>query len=187
MESRADREWEVVSTTPGAEGLGAAELRAALEDASKLWLAHDGLWFQQFEKRHGMEEAIEADKAAWNVFTKLEAKRIMARLGMKPGGGLDALGEAFRHRLYSNINVQRIERTADGRKLRLTMEKCRVQEARRRKGMDDFPCKPVGIIEYTEFAKTIDPRAKTTCKFCPPDELPDDAYCRWEFELEDEG
>ena len=66
------------------------------------------------------------------------------------------------------------------------MNTCRVQEARKRQGLDDFPCKEVGIVEYSVFARTIDPRIKTRCLCCPPDPHPEDYYCAWEFTLRDE-
>lgn len=175
--------WELVTDEPGAYALGVAGLRAALVDASKLWLAHDGLWFQEFERRHGIEEAIEADTEAWRTFTRLEARRIMERLGISTGGGLKSLALALSHRLYSNVNRQKIEMSADGAKLRLTMTECRVQQARRRKGMSDFPCKSVGIVEYSEFAREIDSRIVTDCEFCPPDATPGDSFCRWVFRI----
>ena len=56
------------------------------------------------------------------------------------------------------------------------MDVCRVQEARRRKGLADFPGKSVGIIEFETFAATIDPRIRTTCLQCPPDATPGQ-YC----------
>lgn len=149
-------------------------------DDAKNWLAHDGLWFQAIEATHGMDVAMDADREAWRHFTKIEAKRIMARLGMKPGGGISALVECLNHRLYARLNLQeRIEET-DNRVL-FRMVDCRVQAARKRKGLPDFPCKSVGIVEYTEFAKTIDPRIKTRCIACPPDAHPDEYYCAWEF------
>ncbi len=175
--------WELVTDAAGAEALDAAGLRAALADASKLWLAHDGLWFQEFERRHGMDEAIEADTEAWRTFTRLEARRIMERLGISPGGGLESLALALSHRLYSNINRQKIELSEDGSKLRLTMTECRVQQARRRKGLADFPCKSVGVVEYSEFARELDSRIETECEFCPPDATPGDSFCRWVFKL----
>lgn len=49
------------------------------------------------------------------------------------------------------------------------MNKCRVQFTRNRKGLPDFPCKSVGIVEYSEFAKTIDQRIKTEYVACPPE------------------
>jgi hypothetical protein len=63
------------------------------------------------------------------------------------------------------------------------MDRCRVQYARTQKGLPDFPCKSVGIVEYSEFAKTIDPRIKTTCIACPPDSHPKEFYCSWKFEI----
>jgi hypothetical protein len=177
--------WALYSDASGAWSLDVDELRAALADASKLWLAHDGLWFLEFEKRHGMEEAIEADKAAWSVFTKLEARKIMARLGIMQGEGIPALVEALKHRLYANINQQRIEVTPDGKRARLTMQTCWVQETRRKKGFDDFPCKEVGLVEYSGFAKEIDPRIKTTCSYCPPEAHHEDGFCQWVFEIEE--
>ena len=66
------------------------------------------------------------------------------------------------------------------------MVDCRVQSARKRKGLDDFPCKSVGIEEYSGFARTIDERIKTTCISCPPDDHPDDFFCAWEFVVGDE-
>jgi len=65
------------------------------------------------------------------------------------------------------------------------MKDCRVQAARKRKGLPDFPCKPVGLVEYSGFARTIDPRIETHCLGCPPDPHPDGWYCSWEFRLRD--
>jgi hypothetical protein len=65
------------------------------------------------------------------------------------------------------------------------MKDCRVQSARKRRNLPDFPCKSVGIIEYTGFARTIDPRIKTRCLTCPPDPHPPDIWCAWEFTLEE--
>ena len=46
---------------------------------------------------------------------------------------------------------------------------CRIQHARRKKGLPDFPCKCVGIIEYSLFAKTIDERFDTEVISCHTD------------------
>jgi hypothetical protein len=61
------------------------------------------------------------------------------------------------------------------------MNQCRVQDARKRKNMPDFPCKSVGMIEYKGFAKAIDPRIQVRCVTCPPGEHPESHYCAWEF------
>lgn len=162
--------------------LSKEELIAIIVDDAKNWLAHDGLWFQAVEQQYGIDKAIEIDTAAWKKFTVVEAKRIMARLGFEPGGGIPALVECFKHRLYARLNLQEsIEVSAD--RVVFRMVDCRVQSARKRKGLPDFPCKSVGLVEYAEFARTIDPRIQTRCIACPPDQHPDEFWCAWEFVL----
>ena len=151
-------------------------------DSAKNWLAHDGLWFQAIENTHGMEAAMDADREAWRMFTVIEAKRIMARLGIKPGGGIPALLKCLKFRQYARLNLQQVEDVTDTRAV-FTMVDCRIQSARKRKGLPDFPCKSVGIVEYSEFARTIDPRIETQCIACPPDSHPEFYTCAWEFTL----
>ncbi|MBU1702289.1 MAG: hypothetical protein KJ970_08780 [Candidatus Eisenbacteria bacterium] len=175
-------EWQAVDSTAGNANLSNDELRAALADASKLWLAHDGLWFLEWEKRHGMEEAIEADTEAWRVFAKLEARRIMKRLGIEPGGGISALLKCLPHRLYANICRFTMHRRGDN-EAKIRMNECRVQDARARKDLPPFPCKSVGIVEFSTFAKTVDRRFEVECVQCPPDEMSPGGWCEWVFTL----
>lgn len=163
--------------------LSKEQLLELLADNAKRWLAHDGLWFQAVERAHGLEEAIALDAEAWEKFTVIEARRIMSFLGLGDNGGLDALAQALKFRLYALINEQEILRP-DERTLVFRMNNCRVQEARKRKGLPDFPCQPVGLVEYAGFARTIDPRIRTCCLACPPGEHPEEFYCAWEFTLD---
>ncbi|MFZ2054995.1 MAG: DUF6125 family protein [Candidatus Aminicenantales bacterium] len=160
------------------------ELIEILRDAAVNWLAHDGLWFRAVEDTFGLEAAMELDKKAWEKFTVLEAKRIMKRLGLPEGGGIPALLQALKLRLYARINIQETSEVSASRCL-FRMRSCRVQEARERQGLASFPCKPIGIVEYGGFARTIDPRIETRCLFCPPDPKTPDAWCSWEFTIPD--
>ena len=63
------------------------------------------------------------------------------------------------------------------------MNECRVQSTRKRKGLDDYPCKSAGLVEYTYFARSIDDRIRTECIGCPPDPHPEEWYCAWQFTL----
>ncbi len=159
--------------------LSREQLVEVINNFAKNWLAHDGLWFQAVERVHGMDEAIRADTEAWEKFSPIEAKRIKRLLGLSEQAGLEGLREALEYRMYAVLNRQSSE-YVNGR-LRFYMNDCRVQSARKRRGLPDFPCKPVGLVEYATFAKTIDPRIETTCIACPPDDHPDDYYCGWEF------
>ena len=165
------------------EGLTKEELIDYIEDLSKNWLAIDGTWFQAVEKEFGLDKAIELDAAQWKRFTVIEAKRIMRRFNIQENGGISALVKALNYRVYANINVQETVEISDNRCV-FRMNDCRVQSARKRRNLPDFPCKSVGIVEYEDFAKTIDPRIKTKCICCPPDQHPDNYYCAWEFTIE---
>ena len=159
-------------------------LEEMLTDFAKNWLAHDGLWFQTVESEYGIDKAIELDTRAWEKFTVIEAKRIMARHSIAGGSGLEGLKIALGFRLYALMNKQEISNETD-RSFDFYMRDCRVQSARKRKGMSLFPCKSVGIVEYREFARTIDPRIKTECIGCPPDEQAGiDFYCGLRFSIE---
>lgn len=165
------------------EDLSKQELIFLLREAAKNWLAHDGLWFQEVENHMDLKTAMAMDAKAWEKFTVLEAKRIMKFLQMKPGGGIPSLVQALNFRLYAFINEQETLEVSDHRCV-FRMNSCRVQAARKRRGLPDFPCKEVGIIEYSGFAKTIDSRITTRCLICPPDPHPEDVWCAWEFTLE---
>ncbi len=184
MQQQGDSGWVDLDSTPASASLTADELRRALSDAGQLWLAHDGLWFQEWERRHGMQAAIEADTAAWARFAKFEARRIMERLGLQPGGGVAALALCLRHRLYSNVCGMALK-TRGARELRLRLTECRVQEARARKGLALIPCKSAGLVEFVSFAQTVDPRFTVSCGQCPPDALTEGGYCEWFFTLEE--
>jgi hypothetical protein len=161
------------------KSLSREELLTLLEVYAKSWLAHDGCWFLAAEEKLGLEAAIGLDTRSWERFSPAEAKRIMSAFAIPPNGGLDALEKALWLRLYACVNPQKVERPEPG-KLVLRVLECRVQKARRGKGLPDFPCKSVGIVEYSQFARAIDPRIKVRCLNCPPDPV-GDAWCAWEF------
>lgn len=168
------------------EDLSKEELLDFIGDLARNWLAHDGLWFQAVENEFGIEKAIELDAKAWEKFTQIEAQRVKKRLNLPDNGGIPALIQALKFRLYAFINKQEVVEVSKNRCV-FRMVTCRVQEARKRKGLPDFPCKKVGIVEYTYFAKTIDPRIKTRVVACPPDPHPPEFWCSWEFFIDEKA
>jgi len=169
----------------GFEALSRDELLGVLDDFAKNWLAHDGLWFQAVEAEFGMLAAMGADTEAWRHFSAIEARRIMKRHCIAEGAGLDGLKKALQFRLYARLNEQEIYDCTNN-SFSFRMNACRVQSARRRKGLPDFPCKSVGMVEYSVFAQTIDPRIQTECLHCPPDPHEAEYHCAWKFHLTEE-
>jgi hypothetical protein len=144
------------------------------------WLANDGIWFQAVEFTRGMNDAKRCNDSCWGQFSPFEAWSIKRQLGLPDNSGLEGLKKALKFRLYAFINEQSFaEETENSFVFR--MDKCRVQNARKRKGLDDYPCKSGGLVEYTTFAEAIDPRIKTKCIACPPDPHPEEYFCAWRF------
>lgn len=165
------------------EDLTKEELYELTQMYAKNWLAHDGCWFLALEEKYGMDAAIEMDTESWRKFTVVEAKRVMEFLGLGKNSGLEGLKKALGFRLYASLNEDEIIVNEAEKTLEYRVKTCRVQSARRRKGLPDFPCKSVGIVEYGYFAKTIDERFETEVISCPPDITNPDYHCIWKFEL----
>ena len=157
-------------------------LRDLRDRVAKNWLANDGVWFQTIEAGEGMNEAKRCNDSCWAHFSPFEASSIRRMLGLSENSGLEGLKKALGFRVYSCINKQSIvEETATSFIFR--MDECRVQVARKRKGLADYPCKSAGLVEYSYFARAIDKRIITECIGCPPDAHPQEWYCAWKFTL----
>ena len=160
--------------------LSREKLLALMDSVSANWLVNDGVWFQAVEFNHGMNDAKRCNDSAWAQFSPFEAWTIKKFLNMPAHPGLEGLKKALGFLVYANINIQSI--VDDGpESFIFQMNDCRVQSARKRKGLDDYPCKSAGLVEYTYFARSIDNRIQTECVGCPPDSHPDDWFCAWRF------
>jgi len=146
------------------------------------WLVNDGVWFQAVEFSQGMNDAKRCNDSCWAQFSPFEARSIKNILDLPEKAGLDGLKKALNHRLYAYVNEQSFREEKEDSFI-FQMDNCRVQNARRRKGLDDYPCKSGGLVEYTSFAETIDSRIKTELISCPPDMEERDYFCAWKFSL----
>ena len=158
------------------------QLNALREAMAVNWLANDGVWFQAVEFTRGMNDAKRCNDSCWGQFSSFEAWSIKRYLDLPEKAGLEGLKKALQFRLYAFINEQSfVDETANS--FVFQMNQCRVQNARKRKGLADYPCKSGGLVEYTTFAEAIDSRIKTECMACPPDPHPQEYLCAWRFSI----
>jgi len=146
------------------------------------WIANDGIWFQAVEFKNGMFDAKRCNDSCWTRFSPFEAWSIKRFLNLGENSGLEGLKQALQFRMYARINVQSFHDDSPNSFI-FQMNDCRVQSARKRQKLDDYPCKSAGLVEYSTFARAIDSRIRTECIGCPPDEHPEDWYCAWRFVL----
>jgi hypothetical protein len=153
------------------------------ENVAINWLANDGVWFQAVESAYGMFDAKRCNDSCWAQFSPFEAWSVKRFLKLPESPGLEGLKQALQFRLYASINKQEIIDEKPNSFI-FRMVDCRVQSARKRKGLEDYPCKSAGIVEYRSFADSIDSRIKTECIGCPPDTHPEGYYCSWRFYID---
>lgn len=163
-------------------GLDDDKLVDLLKAISINWLANDGIWFQSVEFKRTMHDAKRCNDSCWAKFSPVEAYFIKSFLNLPDNSGLKGLEEALKYRLYSYINKQTIRWSEES--LILEMNDCRVQSARKRKNLEEYPCNSGGWAEFSRFAETIDSRIKTEIIACPPDEHPAKYFCAWRFFIE---
>jgi len=164
----------------GLDDLSKEELKDLVKIYAKNIIALDGVWFQSNEKKNGIDQAMQHDKNAWTKFTITEARRIKKFIGLEEHPGLEGLKKALSIRFSAQGNpVVRLYNEGDF--LIYRVDDCRVQSARKKKGMPFHPCKSVGIIEHAYFAKTIDDRIKTESVSCFPDITDESSACIWKF------
>jgi hypothetical protein len=161
------------------------KLEALRDGMAVNWLANDGVWFQAVEFEYGMNDAKRCNDSCWAHFSPFEAWSIKRILNLPENPGLEGLKKALQYRLYNFVNKQSFTEENEGSFI-FRMDECRVQVARNRKGLDDYPCKSGGLVEYTTFAEAIDSRIKTQVISCPPDPHPKDYYCAWKFFIEED-
>lgn len=160
------------------------KLTGLLDSVAINWLANDGVWFQTVENTHGMNDAKRVNDSCWAHFSPFEAMSVKGILGLPENPGLSGLKRALSFRLYARINEQDFV-DEDENSFTFRMVDCRVQSARKRKGLADYPCKSAGCVEYPYFARAIDSRIRTECVGCPPDEHPEEWFCAWRFILDE--
>jgi len=160
------------------------KMDALISAVAKNWLVNDGVWFQAVEFDNGMNDAKRCNDSCWAQFSPYEAFAIKKFLNLDDHCGLEGLKKALSFRMYSFINEQSIVDESP-QSFVFQMNDCRVQSARKRKKLDDYPCKSAGLVEYAYFARAMDKRIETECIGRPPDDHPEEWFCAWRFRLKE--
>ena len=161
------------------EELSTQELVRLVRLLSRNWLTLDGNWFDLVERRFGLQVALELDVQMWRRQARIEARRIQREFleGLR---GLEAVLRAMGLMSWAFADVDYVVERQEGSAL-VTFRRCHPQEARRRAGKGEFPCREAGRAWREALCEVLAPELKVVCHFCPPGPHPEEAWCRWEF------
>ncbi len=147
-----------------------------------LWTV-DGLYFLGIEEADGTEEATRIDAHVWEVMGKIEARKLKQFLHIT-GNDISSMIKALQHTSWA-LDLEDKEVVLEKNRAVIRNVRCRVQNTRREKSLEEFGCRPVRLGFLRAFAKEFNPAIVVKCIVCPPDKHPENLWCEWEFTLKE--
>lgn len=164
------------------EKMNSQDLKSYIQFLLWHYRVMDSFWYLYITEKFGQPVADELNEKVWGRIAGMGAKDLMKRFKMK-GQGLSNLLKAMQYWPWTIIVGYQVEEKED--EVILTVPSCITQEARLKRGLEEYPCREMHRAEFENFTWEVDPRIQVECLFAPPDPHPKEMFCKWRFTLKE--
>jgi Family of unknown function (DUF6125) len=163
------------------ETMEPAELRRYVRFLLHHYRVMDSFWYIYITEMFNEATADRLNEKVWARVTSLGARDLLKKFAITERG-LEGFVKAMHYWPWHILVGYRIEPGPN--EVIITVPSCPTQEARLKRGLDEYACKEMHRLEFESFAREIDPRIRTECVFAPPDPHPPEMHCQWRFFLD---
>ncbi len=138
----------------------------------------DSFWYLYITERFDAATADRLNRKGLGPGGGAGGRDILQRFGIQERG-LTGFVRALRYWPWHIWVGYQIEENAE--EVILTVPSCPTQEARLKRGLEEYHCKEMHRLEFGKFAQEVDPADSNGVCLRPPDKHPKEMFCKWRF------